>query len=288
MFFQIYTIFQAFPALSLLIQIKSNQKKQLMKNLVILSFIFMFCFSFFAGAQDIIFKKDGSKEEAKIILVGEKEIQYKKFSNQAGPVYTLDKNDILLITYENGEYETINKQENIEKPVKLDFTKDFARNVFSYHMFDLVFGDFAFSYERILSNGQVGLKIPVALGYYRHNNFGNFNNIFYSGIGVNFYPTGQGKVRYFMGPQARIGLGQDNDWVTYYDDNGNYLSDEEVENEGLYTQFFIDNGVIFVPVKNFSISIIASVGVRYFPEAKYSDDVLRPDGQFAVNISYRF
>jgi len=259
-----------------------------MKNVVILSFLFLFCFSFLAGAQDIIYKKDGSKEEAKIILVGEKEIQYKKFSNLAGPVYSLDKNDILLITYENGEYEMISKTENVEKPDKIDLRKDFARNVFSYHMFDLVFGDFAFSYERILSNGQVGLKIPVALGYYRNNNFGNFNNIFYSGIGVNFYPIGQGIVRYFMGPQARIGLGQESDWVIYYDENGDYMNDEEVKNEGLYTQFFVDNGVIFVPVKNFSISIIASVGVRYFPEAQYSDDVLRPDGQFAVNISYRF
>lgn len=259
-----------------------------MKKSILTLLFLVFAFTLKSYSQDIIYKTDGSKEEAKITLVGDREIQYKKFSNQAGPVYTLAKKDILLITYENGEYETISKEESVEQHVKPDLKKDFARNIFSYHMFDLVFGDFAFSYERILSPGQVGIKIPVALGYYRNNNFGNFNNIFYSGIGVNFYPTGQGKVRYFMGPQARIGLGQESEWVTYYDDNGNYLSDEEVESEGLYTQFFVDNGVIFVPVKNFSISMIASVGVRYFPEASYDSDVLRPDGQFAVNISYRF
>jgi len=255
-----------------------------MNKVIILSFLFLYGFSYFASAQDVIFKKDGSKEEAKIILVGDKEIQYKKFSNQAGPVYTINKNDILLITYENGEYEIICTQEKADKPDKPDLTKDFAKNVISYHMFDLVFGDFAFSYERILANGLVGFKIPVALGYYDYSNIGNFNSIFFSGIGVNFYPTGQGKWRYFVGPQVRIGIGQETEWVYNYDNNG----EEKVENEGLYTQFFIDNGVTFLPVRNFGISIIASVGVRYFPEATYSNDALRPDGRFAVNISYRF
>lgn len=259
-----------------------------MKKSISSLLLLVFAFSFNSFSQDIIYKNDGSKEETKIILVGEKEIQYKKFNNPAGPVYTIEKKDIMLITYENGEYETINKQENMEKPVKPDLTKDFARNVFSYHLFDLIFGDFVFSYERILSNGQVGFKIPVAFGYDYYSNYYNFNNVFYSGIGVNFYPTGQGKWRYFMGPQVLVGLGQENDWVAYFDDNGNYLYDEQVENEGLYTKFFVDNGVMFVPVKNFSISAIASIGVRYFPEAAYNEDVVRTDGHFAVNISYRF
>jgi hypothetical protein len=258
-----------------------------MKKSILTILLLVFVFTLKSFSQDIIYKTDGSKEEAKITLVGDREIQYKKFSNPDGPVYSLPKKDILLITYENGEYETISKQESIEQPVKPDLKKDFARNIFSYHMFDLVFGDFAFSYERILSNGLVGFKIPVALGYYTNGDIRNFNNIFYSGIGVNFYPTGQGKWRYFVGPQIRIGYGQESEWMYYYDDDGNYIEDEAT-NEGLYTQFFVDNGVTFLPVRNFSISMIASVGVRYFPEASYDSDVLRPDGRFAVNIGYRF
>ena len=34
-------------------------------------------------------------------------------------------------------------------------------------------------------------------------------NTFYSGLNFNFYPTGQGKVRYFLGPGVRIGIGHD-------------------------------------------------------------------------------
>ncbi len=239
-------------------------------------------------SQDIIFRKDGSKEEVKIILVGDREIQYKKFNNPDGPVYATDRREILLITYENGDFDVINKILEEEKPVKADLTRNFARNIIHYHMFDLVFGDFAFSYERILSNGQIGIKIPVSVGYDFYSDIYDFNSVFYSGVGVNFYPTGQGKWRYFVGPQARVGLGKQTDWVYYYDDNGNYLYDEAVEDEGIYTRFFVDNGVMFTPVRNFSISAAASVGIRYFPEASYNEDVIHPDGWFAFNIGYRF
>ena len=259
-----------------------------MKKIVASLFILIFALSLTSFSQDIIYKTDGSKEEAKIVLVGEKEIQYKKFSNLEGPIYAVSKKDIMLITYENGDYEMISNQPAKEGATKPDLKVDFARNILSFHMFDLVFGDFAFSYERLLSNGQVGFKIPLALGYYNYNDIGNFSNIFYSGLGVNFYPTGQGKWRYFMGPQIRIGVGQETDWLYYYDDYGNYIYDEQVDNNGLFTQFFVDNGVIFSPVRNFSISTIVSVGIRYFPEATYNEDVLRPDGRFAVNVSYRF
>lgn len=259
-----------------------------MKKTILSLLLICFAFSFTSFSQDIIYKIDGSKEEAKIVLVTDKEIQYKRFSNQDGPLYSLDKKKIMLITYENGDYETINKAESDMQTEKPDLKKDFARNLISYHLFDLVFGDFTFSYERILANGQVGFKVPIAIGYDYYSDMYNFNNVFYSGIGVNFYPTGQGKWRYFMGPQVQIGLGREDDYIYYYDDYGNYISDQYVENEGIFTRFFVDNGVVFVPVRNFSIAAIASIGIRYFPEATYNDDVIRTDGHFAVNISYRF
>jgi hypothetical protein len=260
-----------------------------MKKALFVFLITFFVTSKFSNAQDIIYKTDGSKEEAKVTLVGDKTIEYKKYNNPDGPVYSVSKNEIMLITYENGEYETFSEvsKDQIQED-QPDLHKDFAKNIISYHLFDLVFGDFAFSYERIFANGQVSIKIPIAFGYDYYNDTYDFNNIFYSGIGVNFYPTGQGKWRYFMGPHVRIGLGQEWDWVYYYDENGNYLYDEDVEDQGIYTKFFVDNGVAFTPVKNFSISAIASIGIRYFPEAAYDEDVVRTDGAFALNISYRF
>ncbi|MBP6977425.1 MAG: hypothetical protein KBB71_03825 [Lentimicrobiaceae bacterium] len=238
-------------------------------------------------SQDVLFKTDGSKEEVRILQVGNREIQYKKFDNPDGPVYIVNKENVVMITYENGDYDLFSKPDYRKTPEDRELETNFARNVFAYHLFDLVFGDFGLSYERLLSTGKVGIKIPVAFGFDEYDDW-SFNNIFYSGVGVNFYPTGQGKWRYFMGPQLRIGYGRASSWVDYYDDHGNYWYSDDVENEGMYTKFFVDNGVQFMPLMNFSVSAIASIGIRYFPEAPYEEDVVRTDGQFAINLCYRF
>lgn len=255
------------------------------RNLLI--YILLSVFSISVSAQDIIYKTDGSREEVRILQVGNREIQYRKYDNPEGPVYIINKENILLITYENGQYEQFSRQVDLAEMEKQELATDFARNIFAYHLFDLIFGDFALSYERLLSSGKVGLKIPVAFGFDEYDNW-DFNNVVYSGIGVNFYPTGQGKWKYFMGPQLRVGYGRATNWMSYYDEDGNYLYDGEVEDEGIYTKFFVDNGVQFMPVKNFSVSAIGSIGIRYFSEAPYEEDVVRTDGQFAINLSYRF
>jgi hypothetical protein len=264
-----------------------------MKKLVLLSLFLMLCLNFISSAQDIIFKKDGAKEEVKIVVVGEREIQYKKFNNLEGPVYTINKKDISLITYQNGEYEMIKSAGDDKRAAKAELTENFAKNLITYHLFDVVYGDFTFSYERILSSGNVSIRIPVGFGYAYSSGFNDWNsnrlyNLFYSGIGVNFYPTGQGKWRYFVGPNIRVGYGKDIYWQAIYDNNGNYISDGEVSNEGIYTKFFMDNGLMFTPVKNFCVSAIVGVGVRYFPNASDFNNSVTPTGYFSMNVSYRF
>jgi len=262
-----------------------------MKKVAIITLLFLFGLNYISSAQDIIYKKDGSKEEAKITMVSEKEIQYKKFSNLDGPVYSIAKSEIALITYENGEYEVLNNQLSPAKLAKQELATNFTRNLFGYHLFDVIYGDFTFSYERILSSGIVGIKIPIGFGYaynsdYFNNNENWVKNGIYSGIGVNFYPTGQGKWRYFLGPNVRIGYGKQSYWV-YWDENGYYFEEEQVS-EGIYTKFYVDNGVMFTPVRNFSICTIVGVGVRYFPEAAQDYNVVMPTGYFSINIDYRF
>ena len=77
-----------------------------MKRLILLAFLLVAGYSAFA--QDIITKKDGTDIKAKISEVGTTEVKYKNFSNLDGPVYTISKSDILMITYENGERDIFN------------------------------------------------------------------------------------------------------------------------------------------------------------------------------------
>jgi hypothetical protein len=262
-----------------------------MKKIFALSMLFLFGILVTSTAQDIIYKKDGSKEETKIVAVGDREIQYKKFSNPDGPVYTLAKSQIMMITYANGEYEMLTTKEDEAKLAKQELSKNFAKNLIGYHLFDVVYGDFTFSYERILSSGTVGINIPFGFGYaYNTDYFTNSDNwvknLFYSGLGINFYPTGQGKWRYFLGPNVRVGYGKQSYWTSMWDEYGNYIGDEEVDSEGIYTKFMVDNGIMFTPVRNMGISAVVGVGVRFFPDSKNSDFL--PTAHFSLNMDYRF
>lgn len=60
----------------------------------------------YASAQDLIVKKDGSVIQAKVTKVGTAEVEYKKWTNQDGPQYSIAIADILAINYKNGEKET--------------------------------------------------------------------------------------------------------------------------------------------------------------------------------------
>ena len=60
----------------------------------------------YALAQDLIVKKDGSVIQAKVTKIGTTEVEYKKWSNQDGPQYSIAVADILAINYQNGEKET--------------------------------------------------------------------------------------------------------------------------------------------------------------------------------------
>lgn len=63
-------------------------------------------------AQDVIVKKDGSTVVSKVMEIGTSEVKYKKFSNQNGPTYAINKSEILSINYENGEKDTFEEANN--------------------------------------------------------------------------------------------------------------------------------------------------------------------------------
>jgi hypothetical protein len=264
-----------------------------MKKISFLLFMLLFAFANGSFSQDILFKTDGTKEQVKISMVTDKEIQYKKFSNPDGPTYSIPKKDIVMITYENGDFEMMKTGNNDKKAAKTDLAENFKKNLITFNLFDVVYYDFTLSYERILASGTMGIKIPVGIGYaYNADYYTNrdqwVKNKFYSGIGINFYPTGQGKWRYFVGPNIRVGYGKlVSSYGGYYDDHGNWI-EGEVTNEGIYTKFFMDNGVIFTPVKNFSVEAVAGVGIRFFPDAGNNHNPVMPSGYFSFNMSYRF
>ena len=67
-----------------------------------------------ANAQDVIVKKDGSTIIAKVLEINASDIKYKKISNPNGPMYTINRSDVMSINYENGDKDSFDDiaQEN--------------------------------------------------------------------------------------------------------------------------------------------------------------------------------
>lgn len=67
--------------------------------------VFLLSFSGIALAQDVIVKSDNSTILSKVIEVNPTEIKYKKWNNQDGPTYSILRQEISSINYQNGEVE---------------------------------------------------------------------------------------------------------------------------------------------------------------------------------------
>ena len=77
-----------------------------MKKLIYLGFVFLFVSVLNTKAQDKIYKKGGEVIEAKIVEIGVDEIKYRLFNVADGPVYTIEKDRIIKVVYDNGRVET--------------------------------------------------------------------------------------------------------------------------------------------------------------------------------------
>lgn len=67
---------------------------------------------FSASAQDMVVKKDGTIIKAKVIKVGSSEVEYKKWTNQNGPIYSISVNELLAINYQTGEKDMFENNQN--------------------------------------------------------------------------------------------------------------------------------------------------------------------------------
>jgi len=63
-------------------------------------------------AQDVIFIKDGTELQSKVLEVLPDIVKYKVYSSLDGPTYSIYKSDILLIKYEDGRKDIFTNQED--------------------------------------------------------------------------------------------------------------------------------------------------------------------------------
>lgn len=70
---------------------------------IVFATLFLFCWAGMATAQDVIVMKDQSTVMSKVLEITSTEIKYKKWNNQDGPTYSINRSEVVSINYENGE-----------------------------------------------------------------------------------------------------------------------------------------------------------------------------------------
>ena len=239
--------------------------------------ILAFSFSFTLYAQQKINFVNGNITEANIIEIGEKSIKYKLSAYIDGPLYIIDIKEVSSIVMEDGSVKKISS--NIRS------SDGYKKNMLSFHLLDLTFDDFTFSYERLFYNGYFGLQIPLGLGFQNQSyyTYDNKKNTIYSGIAAYYYPFGQQKWSYYLGPEFRFGYVESNYSEWYWDATiGEY--EKQIEVKSYYTKMYVRNGVMFTPVESLSISANFGMGIQYYGVNEH----FRNAAHAAINISYRF
>jgi hypothetical protein len=108
-------------------------------------------------AQDVIIRKSPNGAiNCKIIEIDDDEIKYSMEINGQIGNFSIDKDNVEAIKYENGDVENF----NTKKQVKTDFSKD-AKNAIKFNFLSPLFGYTYLSYERAI---KPGVSFEIGLG----------------------------------------------------------------------------------------------------------------------------
>lgn len=166
-------------------------------------------------SQDIIFFTNGTKDSVKVLEIGPELITYKKAGRMDGPVYKVLRNEVVLIEFGDGEIEVI--RPTVYPAPGSSFMNEGKTNIFSLNVLGLFLGNIHLGYEHIFGKGNFGLRANLVATVVP-----DITDIpFYlTGFDFNFYPTGQGQLKYFLGPSLRVGIIDDAPIVSTLFNNG--------------------------------------------------------------------
>lgn len=178
----------------------------------------------------------------------------------------------------------------------------FTRHHISLSFFDMLMARYGLDYEYVVdSAGYFSIHVPASYVLRDYSNIFNVRNEeikFWVGIGMNIYPTGQGKWRYFLGPELRYKF---LDCSCYIDENQEIKEQTDIEPPNpnsiyqvFYNQvklaFYINNGLVYTPTKHFALTLYLGLGMQSYvtkPKVKGYREI-SSTATFGLRIGYKF
>ncbi len=186
---------------------------------------------------------------------------------------------LVLFAFPNIKAQSFKKVEE-EKVESLDF----GRNNISLFLSDVVMKRISFEYEHIMGdNGNMAINIPVSYSLGTMEDIYGDEVNWWVGIGMKLYPTGQGTIRYFFGPEVRIIGAHVTD--VYYDHYDGYSEEHKVDEDLIHSAFLLNNGMIYEPTENFIFTVSLGLG---FVSRDAKDPGFYPMATPSVRMGFRF
>jgi hypothetical protein len=159
--------------------------------------------------------------------------------------------------------------------------KEFDRNNVTLFMSDVVLKRVSFEYERVIGDkGNMSINIPFSVALDNTNDpiIDDVVN-WWVGLGMKLYPTGQGTIRYYIGPEVRI-YGASGTSYVYYE---NYS--QQNDNDYIHSAFLLNNGMIYEPTEHFVFGVNLGLG---FLSRDSKDSGITPLATPSVRMGIRF
>lgn len=155
------------------------------------------------------------------------------------------------------------------------------KNQISVDYVSPVFGAATVSYERLFSSGKLGLEVPISIGFKSASNMVALPRVWGAGLELKYYPTGQGKVAYYLGLDNQ--LGQVKEYYYYYDYFAPY---PQAVNPRMFFAAYIKNGVSFNLFERLSIAPAFALGVRSVDSNYGMQTDIHAYGEFAMSFKF--
>ena len=232
-------------------------------------------------AQELLYFANGNLLQVSNYKESSDSVSFQIYKSTEDRTYNIHKNELIKMITETGEIIEFSGKYN--KSV----SKDFSSNIISFNTLAIPAGRFTMTYQFLNKTGKIGYEIPVSIGLLQDAYTDplpeifdiEFYSVFYTGFTLNWYPLGQNKVSYVLGPSFRIGVGEEDYWDSY-----NYYDNTK---QAYYSKLLINNGIVLMPSKHFSMAFILSFGIMHRTDIPdYSN--FGTTGDFTFNLSYRF
>ena len=264
-----------------------------------LSLVLALCVLTFANAQDKIVKINGTTINGKVTEVGLRDVRYQINPDAGSAKFVVRKAELERIEFGNGETVIINdraarKTSGTSQPENLEYGKNILM-LSPFKVLDSGPG-FGVSYERLVGP-YVGIIVPVSFMFserYLYNSaIGSqskyFTNVYVS-PGVKFYPFGQRKVTYAVGPNVMFGFAKDVKTKYTYNGTGGQVV-TEIPTKNFRLGLLVNNYLNFQITSKINLGINGGLGIRYLdrsrPVVGYHEG-MQITGEFAFNFGFRF